>query len=1545
MFMFKVSEILRLRVPLVAALIAVTSFSFVSVKAAGQGNTSTYTTIDVPGAGTGALQGTAVTAIDPAGDVTGVYIDANNAIHGFVLPAGGVITKFDVTGAGTGSGQGTIPTGINSSGVIAGTYIDGSTASHGFMRAVDGTITPFDATGAPTTTPNRGTSAFSINDSGVIVGFYSTGSDTTNSTYHGFQRSASGTFTNIDDPNAGSSEGANSSKQGTNAAGINASGAIVGSYVDKDSIKHGFLFSGGTYTTIDPAGVGECVNQHGENYGGAVGLSIDSAGDVVGTYYDASCVQHGFVRVAANGIIAKFDVPGVGSTPCPNHGTGELLCGTFAARCDSAGDMTGGYVDSNGIFHGYFYPAYSGSFTTIDDPGAGTSGGLAGTLGLSISANTNATAINIAGIYADSSSSLHGFIYTPALTATTTTLTPAPTPSPSIHGEPVTLTAKVTSSAGTPENGENVTFLSGTTTLGTGPLANGVASLTTTALPTGTDSITASYIGDDNFAGSTSTAVSQVVNKASSTTTLTSSLSPSTAGQTVTLTATVSGQFGGTATGSVVFSYGSGTSLGSATLSGASASLATTALPVGTDSITAVYSGDTNFSSSTSNALSQIVNGGASASNQWTWMGGSSTLGSKGGQSGVYGTLGAVGVGNIPGGRECAVNWTSGNSVSWLFGGQGYDSAGNFGLLNDLWEIQPSQNEWGWESGSNLAGKSGVYGKLSTPAAGNAPGGRNCALGWTDSTGNLWLFGGSGYDASGNSGLLNDLWEFNVSTKEWSWMGGSSAVPVVTGGMGGNPGIYGTLGTSAAGNIPGSRYFAQTWTDKSGHLWLFGGEGYDSAGIMGTLNDLWEFNPTTQQWTWMGGSSTVGSNLGQPGVYGTLGTAATGNIPGSRTGGAAWTDTNGNLWLFGGTGFVSNGNAGYLNDLWEFNPSSNEWSWMGGSNTGGCATWSCDQPGSYGTLGTPAAGNIPEGRNGGVNWTDTSGNFWLFGGSGYDSTGKYYDFNDLWEFSPSANEWAWMGGSSIDSGSCTTAFGAYSICGLPGDYGTLGTAAAGNFPGSREEPVSWADSSGNLWLSGGMGFDASGIYGYLNDVWRYQALAPKATPMVTVTPSASTVTTAQALTVVVAVSGASGGVTPSGSVTLTSTGYTSATATLSGGSTTINIPAGALATGSDTLTASYTPDSNGSPTYNSAMGTSSAVTVSAPVMTTPTVTVTLASSSITTAQTLAVTIAVSGTPTPTGSIILSSGSYTSTAATLASGSAMITIPAGLLATGSDMLTAAYTPDSSSSSIYNSATGISSAVTVTAVGIAPVPFTSGISPGFADAGGVAFTLTVNGSGFVANSTVYWGTSALTTTYVSATQLTAQVPATDLATGGIAAAITVVTPAPGGGTSNAIQFEVDSASGSTTGPTFTSSTETVTAGSTASYPVTLPSGVTSATVICLNLPTGAACSYSSGTLTITTTSATPAGTYQVTVVFTETVTGAATGWILLPILLLPLVFLRRRLAARGVWITACFGLVLMAATAVACIGCGGGKSTSPPPQTHLVTSSATVTLIVQ
>ncbi|HEY1255280.1 MAG TPA: chitobiase/beta-hexosaminidase C-terminal domain-containing protein [Terracidiphilus sp.] len=371
--------------------------------------------------------------------------------------------------------------------------------------------------------------------------------------------------------------------------------------------------------------------------------------------------------------------------------------------------------------------------------------------------------------------------------------------------------------------------------------------------------------------------------------------------------------------------------------------------------------------------------------------------------------------------------------------------------------------EWGWAGGSRLANQAGVYGSLGTVAAGNLPGGRYGASNWRDKSGNLWLFGGVGSDGAASEGTLNDLWRFNPSTQSWTWMGGSKTV------QRSGFGVYGVLGTPGVANLPGGRYGASSWSDDNGNLWLFGGEGYNSEGAEALLNDLWEFNPSTGEWAWMGGISAAQEAGVKAGVYGSLDIPNAQNMPGARSGAIDWTDSLGNLWLFGGEGADSGNAVGQLDDLWAFNPYNREWTWMGGSNTVAGA-----EKAVYGVLGTPSSRNLPGGRQEAVGWTDASGNFWLFGGGGIDSVGSKGELNDLWEFNPSTREWTWMSGSSTVPGD---------YLGQPGVYGTLGLSAAANVPGGRSWASSWRDSNGNLWLFGGMGYDSTGAYGALNDLW------------------------------------------------------------------------------------------------------------------------------------------------------------------------------------------------------------------------------------------------------------------------------------------------------------------------------------------------------------------------------------------------------------------------------------------------------------------------------
>jgi sugar lactone lactonase YvrE len=292
------------------------------------------------------------------------------------------------------------------------------------------------------------------------------------------------------------------------------------------------------------------------------------------------------------------------------------------------------------------------------------------------------------------------------------------------------------------------------------------------------------------------------------------------------------------------------------------------------------------------------------------------------------------------------------------------------------------------------------------------------------------------------------------------------------------------------------------------------------------------------------------------------------------------------------------------------------------------------------------------------------------------------------------------------------------------------------------------------------------------------------------------------------------------------------------------------------------------------------------------------------------------------------------------GSFVYTPTAGTIpAVGSTVLSVMFTPTDATD--YTTATA-----TVTLPVVNPTPAVGGLSPAVASAGGVAFTLTINGSGFEPNSAAYLGTSPLVTTFVSSTEITAAVPASAIGSAAISN-VTVETPSPGGGTSNILQLEVDSAGSGVTPPSFTNTSAAVAPGSSATYAVKLPANSTNISASCLNLPAGATCTYSAsaGALTIATAATTAAGTSQITVVFTETVPVAAAGAASLSLLLLPLAFADRRRRRKAVVLATGLVLAFLAVTA-SLTGCaGGGSSTTPITPTQQVTSSAVVTLTVQ
>jgi probable HAF family extracellular repeat protein len=144
------------------------------------------------------------------------------------------------------------------------------------------------------------------------------------------------TFTTIDDPLG----------TGTEAFGINSSGQIVGYYL-AGGAAHGFLYSGGIYTTLDdPDPLATATFAQG----------INNAGQIVGYYRDSNGNAHGFLD--SNGTFTTLDDPD------------PLATSTFAQGIDDAGQIVGYYTEANGSRHGFRYSG--GTYSTVDDS-SGTS--------------------------------------------------------------------------------------------------------------------------------------------------------------------------------------------------------------------------------------------------------------------------------------------------------------------------------------------------------------------------------------------------------------------------------------------------------------------------------------------------------------------------------------------------------------------------------------------------------------------------------------------------------------------------------------------------------------------------------------------------------------------------------------------------------------------------------------------------------------------------------------------------------------------------------------------------------------------------------------------------------------------------------------------------------------------------------------------------------------------------------------------------------------------------------------------------------------------
>jgi hypothetical protein len=306
-----------------------------------------------------------------------------------------------------------------------------------------------------------------------------------------------------------------------------------------------------------------------------------------------------------------------------------------------------------------------------------------------------------------------------------------------------------------------------------------------------------------------------------------------------------------------------------------------------------------------------------------------------------------------------------------------------FGQPSDLWQYDPTINQWAWMGnfGTQYYGTQGVGSSLTMP------GGRNeNTTAWTDATGNLWLWGGL------LNGPMADMWKYDVSTGIWTWMSGSSNPS--------DPGSYGTIGVPSTSNYPASRMDCTFWKDNTGNFWL--ASGYDGSSGFG-FNDVWKFNPLTLEWTWVSGAQITDTGMVSAGNCDTSYL----NQPGPR-----W--ENRTMWKvcddlvinFGGYNYdFFSGLPLCYNDMWAYKVSLGEWIRV--------ADW--PSVGQYGIKGVANAANYPAPRFGSIAFTDRHNNLWMFGGVVYPTILSPLTYNDLWRYIPDST---CLGSSCLSSRSC-----------------------------------------------------------------------------------------------------------------------------------------------------------------------------------------------------------------------------------------------------------------------------------------------------------------------------------------------------------------------------------------------------------------------------------------------------------------------------------------------------------------------------------------------
>ena len=298
----------------------------------------------------------------------------------------------------------------------------------------------------------------------------------------------------------------------------------------------------------------------------------------------------------------------------------------------------------------------------------------------------------------------------------------------------------------------------------------------------------------------------------------------------------------------------------------------------------------------------------------------------------------------------------------WVFGGF-FESTG----LNDLWKYELDANRWVLIDGTDGQGIDASFSGTQRPGSVY---GHDIVM---DLKGDIWLFGGD-MQIGGSVGLSQDVWKFSVNGSgdggTWEHQKGSQAIN--------QGGVEGTQGEAATANVPGGRkYFAMDIAENN-VIWIMGGRAMSTGSVESNLGDLWKYNTTTNEWTFVTGATT--NNRDETFIDNFTKGEITSMHIGSRKHFDMTIDESGTLWLFGG---MLNANTRKGKDLWKFDSNTGVFTLISGKVDGAVNSGEPDLHWGYSIANTQSA------------------TLYMFGGTdmNQETDNLVNDLgNDLWKF-------------------------------------------------------------------------------------------------------------------------------------------------------------------------------------------------------------------------------------------------------------------------------------------------------------------------------------------------------------------------------------------------------------------------------------------------------------------------------------------------------------------------------------------------------------------